>query len=148
MEEILNAFGIDLKLIIVQMLNFGVLLFALWYFLYTPILRLLSDRQEKIRKGVEDANTAAESLKNAEKITGEMLAAAHTEAGHIVKRAEEHANQKVDEIFAESHKKAEAIVAHAEKVGEDIKEKSKKDAEAEIAKAAILAAEKILAERS
>jgi F0F1-type ATP synthase membrane subunit b/b' len=48
MEAIVEAFGIDAHLIIVQIVNFAILMAALGYFLYTPILNLLRDREEKI----------------------------------------------------------------------------------------------------
>ena len=61
MEEILHAFGIDWRLILIQVVNFGILAGALWYFLYTPVLKILNDREEKIRKGIEYAEAAQET---------------------------------------------------------------------------------------
>ena len=58
MEEIIHAFGIDWRLIVIQMFNFAVLAGALWYFLYTPVLTILSDREAKLKKGVEDVPQA------------------------------------------------------------------------------------------
>jgi F0F1-type ATP synthase membrane subunit b/b' len=55
MEEIIHAFGIDQRLIIIQIVNFAILAGALGYFLYTPVLRLLREREEKIAQGLKDA---------------------------------------------------------------------------------------------
>jgi len=58
MEEIAKVFGLDWKLLIIQAVNFGVLLLVLWYFLYKPVLKMLDERRGKIQKGVEDAENA------------------------------------------------------------------------------------------
>lgn len=148
MEEILGAFGVDAKLIVIQIFNFGLLLAALWYFLYTPILKVLSERQEKIVKGVEDAERAEEALQNAELKKGTILSDAHHEAERIVEHAKSHAIKKESEILEDASKKVETIVQNAEKQGAEIQDRVKKEAEAEVAKAAVLAAEQILRERA
>jgi len=146
MEEIFQAFGVDVKLIIIQIFNFGLLLLALWYFLYTPILSLLENRREKIKKGMRDAEAAEEALQGAKNSKNEIVGEAHKEAEHIVKHAEEHAGHRETVILAEAALRAETLVKNAEKQGEDLKEKMRKEAEADVAKAAILAAEKVLRE--
>ena len=49
MQEILTAFGIDWRLIVIQVFNFAMLAYVLWYFLYTPVLKLLAEREENVR---------------------------------------------------------------------------------------------------
>ena len=62
MSELFAASGINWQLLIVQAINFGLLLFILWYFLYTPILKLIDDRQKKIAEGVKTAEARANSV--------------------------------------------------------------------------------------
>ena len=38
MNELFAAFGIDWKLLLAQGVNFGIVLVALWYFLYRPVM--------------------------------------------------------------------------------------------------------------
>lgn len=147
MEEIISAFGIDVRLITIQIINFVVLLFALWYFLYTPILKLLADRQEKIKKGVEDAEAAEQSLEEAENTKKEIVAAAHRESEEIVKKAEQHAETKKSEILESAEVRAESLVLAAEKEAAEKVERIKTGAEKEIAQTAVLAAEKIMLEK-
>ncbi|HMA79010.1 MAG TPA: hypothetical protein VKP88_07860, partial [Candidatus Paceibacterota bacterium] len=59
MEQLIQAFGIDTRLIVVQIINFGLLLALLSYFLYRPILNLLEEREAKITQGIKDAEAAA-----------------------------------------------------------------------------------------
>ena len=50
MEEIIKAFGIDGRLIVIQIVNFTILMSILGYFLYTPILNLLRNVKRKLPK--------------------------------------------------------------------------------------------------
>ena len=94
MQEIINAFGIDIRLITIQIFNFGIVVFILWYFLYTPVLTILKEREEKIKKGISDAEYAEAIRKQVEEQKHVVLKTAHDEASHIVSRAVAHAEEK------------------------------------------------------
>ncbi len=147
MQEIIHAFGIDWKLIVIQMVNFGILAGLLWYFLYTPVLNILRDRQTKIEQGVRDAEAAHEAVKVAETERARVLTGAQHEAGAIVERAHHHAEQRSAEIIKDAENKATRILHDAGVKGDEIKLQAAKESESEVAKIAILAAEKILNER-
>ena len=55
MSELFAAFGVYWKLLLVQAVNFGVLLAILSYVLYRPILRMIDARQKRIAEGVATA---------------------------------------------------------------------------------------------
>lgn len=147
MEEIFSAFGINVKLIVIQIINFGLLLFALWYFLYTPVLRLLDERQKKIQKGLEDADAAEKSLKEAGLTKDEIVASAHHESAEIVKKAERYAEKKKETIIENAEDTGQGIVKNAEKEAAEKTKKIHADAEREIAQAAVLAAERLIIEK-
>ena len=148
MEEIIIAFGVDIRLILLQMLNFGLLLVALWYFLYTPILNILNERQKKIQKGVEDAENAEKALSSADEERKDILTVAHKEDEKINVRAKAHADEKAVDIVAKAQDKAANVLTDAKAKSEDMKIQANKDSEAEIAKIAVLAAEKVLKEQT
>jgi F-type H+-transporting ATPase subunit b len=148
MEGIINAFGIDLRLIIIQIVNFTILMVVLGYFLYKPILKLLKEREEKIAQGVEDAEQAAVVRSQAEVEKKDILTAAHLSAEAVALRAKSAADATASEIVASAENKAaEALKAAAVKA-EQLRAQVQKEAESEIAKTAILAAEKILREKA
>ena len=148
MDQIIHAFGIDARLIIIQIINFTVLMVALGYFLYKPVLKLLSDREDKIAQGLKDAEDAAKAKAEAGVEKQAILAAAHTDAAAVAERAKKAADSKASEIVIGAEDKAAAVVADAETKREQIKEQARKESEKEIAEVAILAAEKILKERA
>ncbi len=148
MEAIVNAFGIDVHLIIVQIINFTILMVALWYFLYTPVLNLLRDREEKIVAGIKDAEAAAAAKASAEVEKAAVLTEAHHTAADVNARAKVTAEVTAAEIVAAAEAVAHAAKAKAVVEAEQLKAAAIKASEAEIAKTAILAAEKILREKS
>ncbi|MDA8596714.1 F0F1 ATP synthase subunit B [Candidatus Pacebacteria bacterium] len=148
MEQLIEAFGIDARLIVIQIINFALLAFLLSYFLYKPLMRVLDEREAKITQGIKDAEAAAAERSNAEDEKRAILTDAHKEADNIALRANTHAEEKAGEKVAAAEDKAATIVKAAEAKSEELKAKAEKDSEAEVAKMAILAAEKVLKERS
>ena len=148
MEQLLHAFGIDGKLIVIQIINFVVLAGALTYFLYKPVLGMLATREEKIAQGIKDAESAANAKAEADSEKKVILTEANKEAEAVGSRAKTHADEKGVEIVAEANDKAASIIASAQAKSEDLKVQARKESEAEVAKLAILAAEKILVEKA
>ena len=60
--EIFEKLGIDVKLVIAQLVNFFILLYVLKRFAYKPVLKILEDRERKIEKGLKDAQSAEKRL--------------------------------------------------------------------------------------
>ncbi len=148
MDEIINAFGIDGRLIIIQVVNFGILMVALGYFLYKPILRILKEREDKITQGLKDAEDAAKAKEEAGVEKQTILTGAHMEAGEVAKRAKVAADSQASEIVAGAQEKAAAVLSDAEVKREQIKAQALKESEKEIASLAVLAAEKVLREQA
>lgn len=147
MQELIHAFGIDWRLIVIQIFNFAVLASALFYFLYTPILNILKEREEKIRQGVENANRAETFLKEANTEKRSVLTRANEEASEILARAKKQGAEKEATIVKEAEDKALRLIADSKKRGEEIKHQAQKESEAQIAKLALLATEKMLAQK-
>ena len=148
MEQIIEAFGIDGRLIVIQIVNFGLLLLALWYFLYTPVLNIIDRRQKKIEQGVKDAEAATRELEAADAKKSDILTEANVEAEAVVKRARDHAEKKGAKIVSDAQERGERTLLDAKTKAEEMKRRAQKESEKEVAKAAILAAEKILRERT
>ena len=148
MEQLLHAFGIDVKLIAVQIINFVVLAGALSYFLYKPVLKLLHDREETVKKGIADAEEAAQAKAHALEEKQAVLAAAQSEAQAVAQRAVAFAQEKESVIISQAEIKASDVIKDAEAKSVLLKEQALKESEAEIAKLAILAAQKILQKQS
>jgi F-type H+-transporting ATPase subunit b len=126
------------------MVNFGGLLFLLWYFLYEPILKLLDERREKIAKGVKDAEEAAEKLASSHTEGKAIVGKAAKEAEGLLSEARVRADEKGAELVKAAQSRADAVLADANARAEEARRQALLSSEKEIAKAAMLAAEKIL----
>lgn len=144
MQQLLAAFGINWSLLIAQAVNFAIVLVALWYFLYKPVLAMLAKRQEVVTKGVEDAKHAGEMLAGADGQAHARISAADAEAEAIVSAARGSATAESARLLKDAETRAMAIAKDAEARALESAAKAKRESESEIARLAILAAEKIL----
>ena len=144
MSALLNAFGINGSLLLAQAVNFGIVLVALTYFLYKPVMKMLDARQKKVAQGVEDAERAAEKLASADSEAAALVSKAETEADGIVAGARETAGSEKARIVKEAEARAVAIAADADARAKEMAAKVLRDSEKEVARLAILAAEKVL----
>ena len=113
MASLFAAFGIETHLLLAQLVNFGLLLLALWYFLYRPVMRTLDERRAVVAKGVEDAQEASAALSGATQKAGEIARAAEADAEGIVARAREEAGAERDRLVADAHDATPSQIALA-----------------------------------
>jgi len=144
MDQLFTAFGIDAKLLIAQAVNFGVLFVALTYLLYKPTMKTLDERRIKVAKGVEDAEAAELKLAEADVEVGQKLKGAESEAEGIVASARDAAGSEKARIVKEAESRATAIEAESEARAREAASRALKESEKEIARLAILAAEKAM----
>ncbi|MES2668369.1 MAG: ATP synthase F0 subunit B [Patescibacteria group bacterium] len=146
MESLLDAFGIDWKLLLAQLVNFGVLIAALTWFLYKPVMKTLDERAAKIRQGIEDAERASETARTADADAAIVVKGAENEAEGIVSSARDLAGAEKARIMKEAETRAAAVASDAEARAKETQAKALRDSEKEIARIAVLAAEKVLKE--
>jgi F-type H+-transporting ATPase subunit b len=144
MSQLFSAFGVDWHLLIAQAVNFGIVLVALWYFLYKPVLAQLAKRQEMVAKGVEDAARAKELLAGADDEAGKRVAVADEKAEGIVAAARETATLEKNRLLKEAEARAVAVTKDAEARAGEIAARAKAESDKDVARLAVLAAEKIL----
>src|ERR671922_241318 len=63
----MEQLGINLGLLIVQIIAFIIVFLTLNAWVYNPMLNMMESRKQKIAQGLEDARVAAEARANAEK---------------------------------------------------------------------------------
>lgn len=147
MDQLLDAFGIDWKLLIAQMVNFGVLLVALWFFLYKPVMKTLDERAKKIAQGVEDAERATEKLAGADTEVAKLVASADEKASGIVANARTVAKEEASTILKSAEERAAKIAQDADARAKEASAKALRESEKEIARLAVLAAAKVVTEK-
>src|ERR1043165_42479 len=114
----MEALGINLGLLIVQILAFIIVFLTLNAWVYQPMLDMMETRKKKIAQGLEDARVAAEARADAEKQAQKIISDAQAEASKIVAEATERASLAGRDVKAaaeaEAAKARDAAVAEAE----------------------------------
>jgi F-type H+-transporting ATPase subunit b len=114
----MEALGINLGLIIVQIIAFIIVFLTLNAWVYQPLLNMMETRKQKIAQGLQDARVAAEARADAEKQAAKIIADAQAEASKIVAEATERAviagNDVKTAATADAAKVREAAGAEAE----------------------------------
>lgn len=145
--ELLHSLGINGKLLLAQIINFLILLFVLYKFAYGPVLKMLSERTEKIEKGLKDAEDSHKKLQEITVKEKEILDKARGEAQEMMKRATDAAALQAEEIVVSAKDKTEKMIEVAQKQIEQEKTKILAEAKAEIASLVMAATEKIIDEK-
>ena len=144
MEAIVEAFGIDWRLFVIQMANFGVLLVVLRYFLYTPLLRMIEERRKTIQEGLTNAESAERKLANIGQERETTLTAAAQRAEAIVALAKDEGDKKEGKIIHDAQERSERIMKDATDRAEELKRQAIAESQAEIARLSVLGAEKVI----
>ena len=144
MGQFLTAFGIDWRLLLINVINFGVLLAALYYFLYGPLLKVLEERRAKVNKGVADADAASAKLADIKREESAMLSKAGAEADEVLARARKAAEEKGSAMLAQSQAAAAAALKEAEAQAAALKAEAIEESKKEVAKLVVLGLERAM----
>ena len=141
MQQLLTQLGIDWRLLISQMVNFGLLLLVLWYVAYKPLLKLLRDRRDKIAWGVEKAEEADRRLHEVDQIGKHKIKEAEVAAMGILKKTESDAKLLEERLLAEARRKEAEEMKNAEAIlrakGEESRRAIQKEAAALVRQAIV-----------
>ncbi len=143
MSAVLGVFGIDWRLLVINLINFGLLLGVLWYFLYKPLTRMLDLRREKVAQGVHNADLAERRLREIEGAETARLAQAATQADTLLSEARASATQKERDILARGEAAAASLLSEAQRQAEQTKREAIAKSKEEVAKLVVLGMEKL-----
>jgi F-type H+-transporting ATPase subunit b len=113
--------GIDLSILITQIVNFILLLALLYLVAYRPVMRMLDERARRIKESVDQTEQAKEQAA--------------------------HAGEEVKKQIAAASKQGQEIIARATKAGEEIRLKAQEDAKKDAEGLIVRARDEIKAER-
>jgi len=143
MSQVFSAFGIDWRLLIINAVNFSLLLLALWYFLYGPLTKMLDTRREKLAQGVQDVESAKKALAEIEQSRAAVLSQAGQEADAVLAHARVAGEVRERELALAGEAAAAAAVREAVAQAQEIKAQALAESKQEVAKMIVLGMEKM-----
>lgn len=135
---------IQIPQILFQIFNFGVVVGALTYLLYKPVLKILDERSERIAAAQK---AAQETLKEKEELATEkakQVKQAQQEATELLEKAKQDAQSHRQQLMTEAKTEATMLVTKAQAGWEREKEKLAGEMKSEFANAVLLVTEKVI----
>jgi len=104
-DDLINGLGINLPVLITQVVTFIILLVILRFVAYKPLMRMLDERSKRVKESMDQAES--------------------------VKEQSAHAEEEVKKQLAEASRQGQERIAKAVQSGEEVKQKAQEDARQE-----------------
>jgi F-type H+-transporting ATPase subunit b len=144
--EGIASLGINWGLLIAFLINFAILFVILSLVAYKPIVKMLSDRQARIKESMELAEKIKQDAARSEEEIKAHLETARKEGQNVITQASQIGERLKEEARQTARQEAESVIAKARSEIQREREKSVEELRAEFADIAILAAEKVINE--
>jgi len=140
----MDKLGIEPKLIVAQLVNFGVIMFVLTKLLYKPILSMLEKRKKKIEEGLALTEKMKLEEEKMEVKKSKMIADTRKEGTVMIEEAKVQAKSEAKAIVENAHKEADEIIAKGKEQATAEMEKMKKEVQNEAVELAAGMAKRLL----
>lgn len=144
MNEILKGFGIEWKILIWQIINFGLLFAALSYFFYKPVKKLMGEREGKIAESLKNAENLEKKSKELELEFKNKMAEQRLEIEEMHKKAKLAGDELRKELKTRAESESERVIEEARKTAAQEKAEILKSLEDEVKGLAVALASKVL----
>src|SRR5687767_3830438 len=111
--EIFKTFGLNLPLVVAQVVNFLIILYILKRFLYKPLFNMLQKREKMIKESLAKADESKKVLQKAEIQEKEIIKKARENANQILKDAREQSIAIIKQAEEETKKQTDRMVHEA-----------------------------------
>jgi F-type H+-transporting ATPase subunit b len=144
---VLSLLGINWKLFIAQLINFSIIVFVLWRWVFRPVTAALTARTKKIEESLEQAKKIQEEKDALVEHKRQELIRSQEEYEKIVAEAQSQAGKQKQEILAEAGVQSEKMIKAAESRIASEREKMLFEVKEELAGLVIEATEKVIAQK-
>jgi F-type H+-transporting ATPase subunit b len=136
--------GVNVPVLIAQLINFTALLILLKLFVYKPVLKMLDERRARIQEGLSAAERGQEQAQQAEQEAQAQIANARREGQEIVQQAQQVAQRLQEEGRAQAQQQGDAMLERARNEIAMERDNAIAELRREFADLTIAAAEKII----
>lgn len=143
MKELISNFGIDPKLLFAQAFNFALVFFVLQRFVFSKLILHLSERKQKIEKGLEMHEKAGQELSRARVLGQEEVEAGKQEASKLLSKAHAAVTEKLQNAESSIQEKSQRMLSAAKENGEKARREIIEGAKGEMTEIALLAIERM-----
>jgi F-type H+-transporting ATPase subunit b len=142
-----GTLGLDWRLFIAQLVNFGIVLLILWKWVFKPVSGALAARQHKIEESVKKAEEIERARRESEIETERELAKARVQVEKLLNEARDHAESLKTETGVAARAEADRILKEARSKLTAEREQMFSELRAEVAGLTVLATEKLIKQK-
>ncbi len=136
--------GINLPVLIAQLVNFTILLVVLRLVAWGPLTKMLDERRERIRESLSAADQAKAQVAESERQVQEQVEAGRRDAQNLIAQSQEIAARIQADARVQSQADADAMLARARNEIQLERDTAIADLRKEFADLTISAAEKVI----
>lgn len=140
-------FGLNVKLFIAQLINFAIVLFVLWKWVFRPVAKGMTERANKIDASLAEAKRIAEEKQSFDSWKDAEVGKVRQEASVIISQAKTEAESLKSKILQDTKDEQQRVVEQTKAQLENEKAKAVNEIKGEIAGIVVTATEKILREK-
>lgn len=141
---VVGMFGLNWKLFLAQLVNFGIVLFVLWKWVFKPVTKGLSDRTDKIEGSLQEAERIMKDRSDFDSWKQTEMGTVRTEATAIISQAKKTAEDLKAETIKTTTDEQNRLIEQTKVRLEQEKGLMINQAKAELADIVVEATSKIL----
>ena len=110
MDSIISTFHLDWQIMIAQLINFSIVVFVLWFFVFKPLGAKMTERTKTIEKSLEEAKAIAANLQQSEEKKLAAIRAAQEQGQQLINEARQLADSERQKSLAATQSEVKKIV--------------------------------------
>lgn len=147
METLISTFNINFTLFLGQLINFALVFAILFFLVFKPLLKVMTERTATVEKSLQDADAIKKQLASTAAEQEVIIAQAKNQANAIVAEADKRGAAKKDELIAKAKEEIGQIINNERAKLDREKTETLKEIKKEIADLVIITVEKVLEEK-
>jgi F-type H+-transporting ATPase subunit b len=144
LEDIVEGLGINLPVLLTQVVTFIILLLILRFVAYKPLMRMLDERSHRIKESMEQAEAIKEQSARAEEEVKKQLEVASKEGQERIARAVKAGEEVKQKAQSEARQEAETLLDRARAEIQRERDEAIGEVRREFADLTIMAAGKVI----
>ncbi|MBU2535005.1 MAG: F0F1 ATP synthase subunit B [Chloroflexota bacterium] len=142
--EGLAGLGINVPILLAQIVNVVILLVVLYFVAYKPVMRMLDQRSKRIKDSMEQTDAIKEQAARAEEEVKKQLAAAGKEGQKRIAQAAQAGEEIREKAKQSARQEAEALITRARGEIQRERDEAISELRKEVVDITIMAAEKVI----
>ncbi len=143
-QSVIGLFGLNWKLFLAQLVNFAIVLFVLWKWVFKPVVSGMEARTKKIEDSLNTADKVNKEKEEFDQWKSTEMSSARQEAAAIITEAKKTATQTKDQILEQARTEQQQILEQSKNELEKQKQQMILEAKGEVANLVIESTEKLL----